>query len=70
MGFGLKGFRGTEGEERSNRESINKDKWISKDRSKLRAACSQLRLAVLDIYHYHLFFINRNKNEVVSPQRR
>lgn len=70
MDFGLKGFRGTEGEERSNRESISKDKLISKDRSELRAACSQLRLAVLDIYHYHLFFINRNKNAVVSPQRR
>lgn len=35
MDFGLKGFRGTEGEERSNRESISKDKLISKDHSEL-----------------------------------
>lgn len=51
MGFGLKGFRGTEGEEGSNGESISKDKLISKGHSELQAACSQLCLAVLDIFH-------------------
>jgi len=49
--FGLKGFRGTEKEEGSKGESTAKIQAVSKGHSELPSACSQLRIAGLDIFH-------------------